>query len=244
MKLFSVILISLIFLSSCANENNQTFEANLLVKPQFEFNNKFISCNLNKDFTLINLESFLSNFIKDQSFNNNYDISILFPLSEKVIKFIINYRNYYDENSYNIFLDKLSNKGIDEIASCNFDDAMFQGYSLSILDTFDQPSPYTVEILRCNYNQGYNYGIFRVALDRFISEVNALDILYEAEYLQNEEDNSSFIWINKFYSQDFSNDISSKWFVGSYAAEIKKEFSENANCIDAKIFNAYKISKL
>tara|TARA_B100001248_G_C27359390_1_gene445553 strand:- start:50 stop:784 length:735 start_codon:yes stop_codon:yes gene_type:complete len=244
MKLFSAILISLIFLSSCANENNQTFEANLLVKPQFEFNNKFISCNLNKDFTLINLESFLSNFIKDQSFNNNYDISILFPLSEKVTKFIINYRNYYDENSYNIFLDKLSNKGIDEIASCNFDDAMFQGYSLSILDTYDQPSPYTVEILRCNYNQGYNYGIFRVALDRFISEVNALDILYEAEYLQNEEDNSSFIWINKFYSQDFSNDISSKWFVGSYAAEIKKEFSENANCIDAKIFNAYKISKL
>ena len=244
MKLFSVILISLIFLSSCDNENNQTFEANLLVKPQFEFNNKFISCNLNKDFTLINLESFLSNFIKDQSFNNNYDISILFPLSEKVTKFIINYRNYYDENSYNIFLDKLSNKGIDEIASCNFDDAMFQGYSLSILDTYDQPSPYTVEILRCNYNQGYNYGIFRVALDRFISEVNALDILYEAEYLQNEEDNSSFIWINKFYSQDFSNDISSKWFVGSYAAEIKKEFSENANCIDAKIFNAYKISKL
>ena len=244
MKLFSVILISLIFLSSCDNENNQTFEANLLVKPQFEFNNKFISCNLNKDFTLINLESFLSNFIKDQSFNNNYDISILFPLSEKVTKFIINYRNYYDENSYNIFLDKLSNKGIDEIASCNFDDAMFQGYSLSILDTYDQPSPYTVEILRCNYNQGYNYGIFRVALDRFISEVNALDIFYEAEYLQNEEDNSSFIWINKFYSQDFSNDISSKWFVGSYAAEIKKEFSENANCIDAKIFNAYKISKL
>ena len=244
MKLFSAILISLIFLSSCANENNQTFEANLLVKPQFEFNNKFISCNLNKDFTLINLESFLSNFIKDQSFNNNYDISILFPLSEKVTKFIINYRNYYDENSYNIFLDKLSNKGIDEIASCNFDDAMFQGYSLSILDTYDQPSPYTVEILRCNYNQGYNYGIFRVALDRFISEVNALDILYEAEYLQNDEDNSSFIWINKFYSQDFSNDISSKWFVGSYAAEIKKEFSENANCIDAKIFNAYKISKL
>ena len=244
MKLFSAILISLIFLSSCINENDQTFEANLLVKPKFEFNNKFISCNLNKDFTLINLESFLSNFIKDQSLNNNYDISILFPLSEKVTKFIINYRNYYDENSYNIFLDKLSNKGIDEIASCNFDDAMHNGYSLSMLETSDQQSSYTVEILRCNYNQGYNYGTFRVALDRFISEVNALDIQYEAEYLQNEEDISSFIWINKFYNQDFSNDISSKWFVGSYAAEIKKEFSENANCIDAKIFNAYKISKL
>ena len=56
--------------------------------------------------------------------------------------------------------------------------------------------------------------------------------------------NIPILWINKFYSQDFSNDISSKWFVGSYAAEIKKEFSENANCIDAKIFNAYKISKL
>ena len=152
------------------------FEANLLVKPKIVFNNKFISCNLNKDFTLINLESFLSNFIKDQSLNNNCDISILFPLSEKVTKFIFNFRNYYDDNSYNIFLDKLSNKGIDEIASCNFDDDMFQGYSLSILDTYDQPSPYTVEILRCNYNQGYNYGIFRVALDRFISEVNALDI--------------------------------------------------------------------
>ena len=244
MKLFSAILISLIFLSSCINENDQTFEANLLVKPKFEFNNKFISCNLNKDFTLINLESFLSNFIKDQSLNNNYDISILFPLSEKVTKFIFNFRNYYDDNSYNIFLDKLSNKGIDEIASCNFDDAMHNGYSLSMLETSDQQSSYTVEILRCNYNQGYNYGTFRVALDRFVSEVNALDIQYEAEYLQNEEDISSFIWINKFYNQDFSNDISSKWFVGSYAAEIKKEFSENANCIDANIFNAYTISKL
>ena len=42
---------------------------------------------------------------------------------------------------------------------------------------------YVSEILRCEYNEGYNYGTFRIAIDRFALEIKSLDISYEALYL-------------------------------------------------------------
>ena len=98
---------------------------------------------------------------------------------------------------------------------------------------------YINELLKCEYNQGFNFGTFRIAIDRFSNEMNSLKIPYEAIYIQNDKSISSFIWINNFYTKDFSDVISSDWINNTEANEIKQEFLENAKCIEAKMYDAF-----
>ena len=68
--------------------------------------------------------------------------------------------------------------------------------------------------------------------------------MYEAEYLQNDKLESSFIWINKYYDDDYLDTLSDKWITNDYALGIKEEFSENAICEGSKIYNSFLISKI
>ena len=101
---------------------------------------------------------------------------------------------------------------------------------------------YTIELLRCNYNEGYNFGTFRIAVDRFANKISSLDIPYQAVYLQSESLSEDFIWINHYYFKDFSNEISTEWINNPEATDIKGEFLENAKCINAKIYDVFEIS--
>ena len=168
----------------------------------------------------------------------------MFADSTNVNEFIFKLRNYSSNNIYETFIEKLSNKGFDEIASCKFNEEQLRGYLVLELDKKIDNSSYTSEILNCNYNEGYNFGTFRIALDRFVSEIKKQDILYEAEYLQNDKLESSFIWINKYYEDDYLDTLADKWITNDNASGIKAEFSENAICEGSKIYNSFLISKI
>ena len=77
----------------------------------------------------------------------------------------------------------LSKMGFDEIASCVFDKNNLNGIQLLDFDNNVDKSSYTAEILRCSYNEEYNYGTFRVAIDRFVNKINSIGIPYTAIYL-------------------------------------------------------------
>ena len=102
-------------------------------------------------------------------------------------------------------------------------------------------SSHSVEILRCVYNNGFNYGSFRVAIDRFNITMEALNIPYEALYLVKNNDEDEFTWINNFYVDNYSDLISSEWISMQIAEDIKQEFSENAKCVDAKSYDVFYI---
>ena len=232
-------LFVMIFLISCSSEPDNTIEANLLISPNYQFSNELFECKLNDGYTLLNLESIFSNLLKNNSSNNNgmFDIEVFFPKSSYVNEFILNLKNYSKQDIYNSFLGQLGINGFDEIAECAFDKNEYRG--LLLIEEESKMPKYINELLKCEYNQGFNYGTFRVAIDRFANQMKSLKIPYEAIYIQSDKSINSFIWINNFYTKNFSDVISSDWINNSEANEIKQEFLENAKCIEAKMYDAF-----
>jgi hypothetical protein len=72
--------------------------------------------------------------------------------------------------------------------------------------------------------------------------MSSLKIPYKALYLQDQNSSDKFIWINNFYSDDYSNEITNLWINTNEAKEIKDEFLENAQCIKSDIYNSYAIN--
>jgi hypothetical protein len=159
-----------------------------------------------------------------------------------VNQFTINVKNYSDQDIYNYILDRLSRRGFDEIAGCKFDKEELFGQSLLANEIEINNPDYVSEILRCEYNKGYNFGTFRIAIERFSLEIKSLNISYEALYLHNKDYPNSFIWINNIYKDNFSSEINANWINNPIAENVKKEFQENAKCIDSKIYDAFLIT--
>ena len=229
----------IIFIFSCSSEVDKGIEANLLISPDYNFSIEFFECNLNAGYTLLNLESFLSDLTRDEKSKNNdvYDLEVFFPKSNYVNEFILNLKTYRNDNTYNNFINELSAKGFDEIARCKFDNNNYQGKLL--IDYKTKQQKYNNEILRCNYNDGFNFGTFRVAIDRFINQIQSLNIPYDAIYIQSDGSPRSFIWINNFYSNEPADAILSDWLDNAEAKDIKEEFLENAKCINADMHDVF-----
>ena len=229
----------IIFIFSCSSEVDKGIEANLLISPDYNFSIEFFECNLNAGYTLLNLESFLSDLTRDEKSKNNdvYDLEVFFPKSNYVNEFILNLKTYRNDNTYNNFINELSAKGFDEIARCKFDNNNYQGKLL--IDYKTKQQKYNNEILRCNYNDGFNFGTFRVAIDRFINQIQSLNIPYDAIYIQSDGSSRSFIWINNFYSNEPADVILSDWLDNAEAKDIKEEFLENAKCINADMHDVF-----
>ena len=229
----------IIFIFSCSSEVDKGIEANLLISPDYNFSIEFFECNLNAGYTLLNLESFLSDLTRNEKSKNNdvYDLEVFFPKSNYVNEFILNLKTYRNDNTYNNFINELSAKGFDEIARCKFDKNNYQGKLL--IDYKTKQQKYNNEILRCNYNDGFNFGTFRVAIDRFINQIQSLNIPYDAIYIQSDGSSRSFIWINNFYSNEPADVILSDWLDNAEAKDIKEEFLENAKCINADMHDVF-----
>ena len=238
MQLFlKTFLISFLFYS-CSSEIDKGIEANLLISPDYNFSVELFECELNESYTLLNLESFLSDLVKSDNYqNDDYGLEIFFPKSNYVNEFMLTLKTYSDNDNYNDFINQLSTKGFDEIARCKFNKNDYNG--LLLIDQEIQENKYVNELLRCNYNEGFNFGTFRVAIDRFKNQMNSLNIAYEAVYLQTNKSPRSFIWINNFYSNEPSELIPSDWLSNEESQEIRQEFLDNANCIDAKMHNVF-----
>tara|TARA_B100001093_G_scaffold514912_1_gene590049 strand:+ start:4739 stop:5473 length:735 start_codon:yes stop_codon:yes gene_type:complete len=229
----------IIFIFSCSSEVDKGIEANLLISPDYNFSIEFFECNLNAGYTLLNLESFLSDLTRNEKSKNNdvYDLEVFFPKSNYVNEFILNLKTYRNDNTYNNFINELSAKGFDEIARCKFDKNNYQGKLL--IDYKTKQQKYNNEILRCNYNDGFNFGTFRVAIDRFINQIQSLNIPYDAIYIQSDGSPRSFIWINNFYSNEPADVILSDWLDNAESKDIKEEFLENAKCINADMHDVF-----
>ena len=91
-KLLNIFLV-IIFLSACGkNESNNETKLSSLVKADFSYTQDLFDCTLNKNESLIGLESFFSKNIeeyKNIAQLENLNISILLPsLSFKFTRFI------------------------------------------------------------------------------------------------------------------------------------------------------------
>ena len=243
MKIFYSTILATFFLFSCSKNIDNNIEINQLIIPDYNFSNYFFDCNLNDGSSLLKLESFLSGFIKNDLFKNksSYSLKVFFPENDFVKKFKISIKNTTTNDIFTDVINELSQSGFDAIASCNFNSNLFNGLSLYNYTDKKQNTSNNAEILRCSYKPGFNYGTFRISLDRFISKMNQLKIQYGIDYFQDELYSGEFIWINYFYQEDFKNNISTQWLNDPDSTEIKNEFLDNAECIDAITYRFFQI---
>ncbi len=243
MKTFYLTILATFFLFSCSKNIDNNIEINQLIIPDYNFSNYFFDCNLNDESSLLKLESFLSGFIKNDLFKNksSYSLKVFFPENDFVKKFKISIKNNTTNDIFTDVINELSQSGFDAIASCNFNSNLFNGLSLYNYTDKKQNTSNNAEILRCSYKPGFNYGTFRISLDRFISKMNQLKIQYGIDYFQDELNSDEFIWINYFYQEDFKNNISTQWLNDPDSTEIKNEFLDNAECIDAITYRFFQI---
>ncbi len=236
------IFICLIIIFGCSNENSDSVDFNKLIKPDFAFTTYFLSCSLKNDSSLLELESFFSNFnkAKKNKYLGSSNLFLYFPDSLYLDTFVLNLVNKDEENTYSKFIKDLSDDGFDKIASCNFNTDSEKGLKILSSNSSIESENFSSEILRCKYKDGYNFATFRVSIDKFTEFLDRKDFDYEVIYAENDNSNN-FLWINNFYSKDYSKYILENWQTSDEALQIKNEFTENAQCIDSRFYKVFKV---
>ena len=239
------ILISFFIITSCGNSSTETNKSlSSLIQPEFTYSQDFFDCTINSEYSLINLESFFSSFVdgykkKDDS---AIKVSVLFPDKVDVIKkFIISVISDNNPQAVSGFVEDIAVKGFSDIASCSFSIYQMKGFDI-VAKKIKPISDYVfIEMLRCNYNEGYNFGTFKISIERFLNQINALDIPYSLSYIKNKDSNNDFLWINSFYDIDFRDQLSNNWIKSKDSIEIQDEFNSNSSCIDSKSYKSYQL---
>ena len=242
LKIVYFFLISVV-LVACGNEKIQTKSLNSLISPNYSFNQDFFYCDLNKNMSLLNLESFLSKFVSDNvnDFSNILDINILFPdKTQEVTEFVFSVRSNQNSKEVSDFVNLLDMDDFNKIASCNYTIQQFDATDLIQSESEATNNFLNVEILRCTYNPGYNFGTFRISIDRFVDAVGRLKLPYSLSYI-NLKKNNSFIWINSFNINNQEEFLEKNWISDDESKAIKDEFNENATCLDSKKYKSYEL---
>ena len=242
LKIVYFFLISVV-LVACGNEKIQTKSLNSLISPNYSFNQDFFYCDLNKNMSLLNLESFLSKFVSDNvnNFSNILDINILFPdKTQEVTEFVFSVRSNQNSKEVSDFVNLLDMDDFNKIASCNYAIQQLDATDLIQSESEATNDFLNVEILRCTYNSGYNFGTFRIAIDRFVNAVGRLKLPYSLSYI-NLKKNNSFIWINSFNINNQEEFLEKNWISDDESKAIKDEFNENATCLDSKKYKSYEL---
>lgn len=242
LKIVYFFLISVV-LVACGNEKIQTKSLNSLISPNYSFNQDFFYCDLNKNMSLLNLESFLSKFVSDNvnDFSNILDINILFPdKTQEVTEFVFSVRSNQNSKEVSDFVNLLDMDDFNKIASCNYAIQQFSATDLIQSESEATNDFLNVEILRCTYNSGYNFGTFRISIDRFVNAVGRLKLPYSLSYI-NLKKNNSFIWINSFNINNQEEFLEKNWISDDESKAIKDEFNENATCLDSKKYKSYEL---
>ena len=245
MHKFINIFLVIIFLSACTeHESNNEIKLSSLVKPDFSYTQDLFDCTLNENESLIGLESFFSKNIeeyKNITELENLNISIFFPENNtNITNFIISIISNNNPLGLKKFIDALKSDAINEVASCSF--AIFQHKGINLKEELISNNSFiNAEILRCKYNNTYNFGTFQISINRFINNLRAIELPYSISYLEDNSKNDSFIWINYFYTEDYEDILLKNWANKEDSAQIQSEFSANATCIDSKKYKSYKL---
>ena len=238
------ILISFFIITSCGDSSTETNSSlSALIQPEFTYSQDFFDCSINSEYSLINLESFFSSFVGGYKKKDDVvKVSVLFPDKVDVIKkFIISVISDNNPQAVANFVEDLAAKGFSDIASCSFSIYQMKGFNI-VAKKIKPASDYVfIEMLRCKYNEGYNFGTFKISIERFLNQINALDIPYTLSYIKNKDSDNDFLWINSFYGMNFKDQLSNNWIKSKDSIEIQDEFNSNSSCIDSKSYKSYQL---
>ena len=240
-RFLTLILITITMASCGSKDSNDEIKLSSLIQPNFSFTYDLIECELNKNSSLLDLEFFFSkNIDKYKAITDGkIRLSILFPENKiNVSGFIIAIKSNTDYGNLETFISQIQRDQFNDIALCKFIINQNKGFNILEYKNNSNLDYEFVEILTCQYKEGYNYGSFEITINRFLNYIQKLDIPYSLNYV-NKSKNNEFIWINSFHNNDYKKILIDSWVMENEAIEIKDEFIENASCIESDTFKSY-----
>ncbi len=239
-------LIILILLSACSERDSENeIKLSTLIEADFTYTQDLFNCSLNQNQSLISLETFFSKNIskyKTLAEEESLGLSIFFPdNNSNITNFIISIISNKNPEGIKKFIDAINEDSFDKVATCSF--AIYQNRGINFQEKSTKKTDlYTnVEILNCNFNDGYNFGTFEISINKFINNLRLIKLPYSMSYLEDNSSNNGFIWINYYYTDDYEKILLENWIGNNNSMEIQNEFSENATCIESNKYKSYRL---
>jgi len=229
---------------SCSQEDDlNDIKSSSLIKPNFLSKEVRYDCIFNKDASLNRLEAFIPNFVN--RINKNIkapNIEFLFNQQEIVKSFTILYSAIEENFNADLVSNLLIEEGINKIANCNFNnnESMLSA-RLKLNDQDLDLKSFEVEILKCRFNDGFNYGTFAIEVDTFFNIVRKKNIDYFARFLQKNDSNSAFVWMNYIGSAEDKEVLYKDWLYDEDSLAIQNAFNIQAKCESSMAYKGYKV---
>ena len=167
-----ILILIIITMASCGSkDSNDEIKLSSLIQPNFSFTYDLIECELNKNSSLLDLEFFFSkNIDKYKAITDGkIRLSILFPENKiNVSGFIIAIKSNTDYGNLESFISQIQRDQFNDIALCKFIINQNKGFNILEYKNNSNLDYEFVEILTCQYKEGYNYGSFEITINRFM----------------------------------------------------------------------------
>ena len=241
----ATLLLFLIILFSACGSNNDHSSNNLsdFIKANYSHQQSSLNCQLLQDQNLNSVERFIPLFVDsfNKVRNDTDEVSFLFPIQDENIsvsefKILLNYQ---DKESIDEMSRALEDLSFGDIANCNIENISYGLVNLKL--NILEPAATVVEIMECEYIEGYSYATMKLVFEQFIDALTKFDEDISITYSENISDTSNFRWFNIFNSIEDRRIFVAAWQDLTLSREIQSLFLEQSKCEFSNLYRSYKV---
>ena len=243
MKSF-IVLIIFASLASCSGDSNDSnLDLSNFIKPEYEFKESMLRCNLVPGETLNSVERFIPKLVNSlsQTGDSPDELYFLFPVIEDEIEtqtfeLLLKHSEEPALDKFNLMLGDLS---FDDIADCNVSSAL--SGSLRLTNQLINLTPVIAEVLECEYIDGYSYATMKLVIEQFTDALIKNNLTIDILYTEAENSKGNFQWTNIFSSLDSRVNFVESWQELEISKVIQELLLEQSICQSSRIYHQYKV---
>jgi len=239
-----IVLIIFASLASCSGDSNDSnLDLSNFIKPEYEFKESMLRCNLVPDETLNSVERFIPKLVNSlsQTGDSPDELYFLFPVIEDEIEtqtfeLLLKHSEEPALDKFNLMLGDLS---FDDIADCNVSSAL--SGSLRLTNQLINLTPVIAEVLECEYIDGYSYATMKLVIEQFTDALIKNNLTIDILYTEAENSKGNFQWTNIFSSLDSRVNFVESWQELEISKVIQELLLEQSICQSSRIYHQYKV---
>tara|TARA_Y100000385_G_scaffold126118_1_gene131169 strand:- start:346 stop:1080 length:735 start_codon:yes stop_codon:yes gene_type:complete len=239
-----IVLVIFASLASCSGDSNDSnLDLSNFIKPEYEFKESMLRCNLVPGETLNSVERFIPKLVNSlsQTGDSSDELYFLFPVIEDEIEtqtfeLLLKHAEESSLDRFNLMLGDLS---FGDIADCNVSSAL--SGSLRLTNQLINLFPVIAEVLECEYIDGYSYATMKLVIEQFTDALIKNNLTIDILYTEAENSKGNFQWTNIFSSLDSRVNFVESWQELEISKVIQELLLEQSACKSSRIYRQYKV---
>ena len=239
-----IALFSLAFLIGCGGDStNPNLNLSNFIKPDYQFNESTLKCNLAPDQTLSSIERFIPKLLENllQMKDRPDELYFLFPIIDEqtetqIFEILFKHSNLLTLDSLSLILAELK---FDDIAECIDISAARKSLMLTN-QTINSPSV-IAEILQCKYKAGYSYATMKLVIEQLTDALKNNNFSIDILYSEDEMLPTNFQWTNIFSSMESRVNFVKSWQALKISEEVQGLLLEQSNCQASGVYRKYQL---